>query len=112
MKQITYGIGSGLPHRGYYCPSLIQDFVIGGSKRGKIVKKKPVTDEYREYGFDSHNTLIYAAYGSEEEFLFYKKNTEIGITYDGFLLLLECCHLIVPKFGSIIMNDTNINRIA
>ena len=45
-------------HRGYYCPSLILDIVIGGCNRGKKVKKKPKNGTYYEYIFNKKDELI------------------------------------------------------
>ncbi len=33
------GLGGELMHRGYYCPSLIEDVVVGNTKRGRISKR-------------------------------------------------------------------------
>lgn len=44
-------------HRGFYCPSPILDIVIGGCKRGKLLKQLRKAPDY-EYCFDSHNKLI------------------------------------------------------
>lgn len=50
MKVYQYTIGGETLHRGYYCPSLIKDIVIGNCNRGRLVrntkKAKKITYEY------------------------------------------------------------------
>lgn len=48
------GKGDECIHRGYYCPSLIKDIVIGNCKCGGIIKRRTAKSERDlsyEYGF-------------------------------------------------------------
>lgn len=41
-KQVVryeVGVGGELMHRGYYCPSLVEDIIVGNAKRGRIAKR-------------------------------------------------------------------------
>ena len=44
-------------HRGFYCPSLIQDIVVGNCKRGSLCKSNNPKATYTHY-FDSNNNHI------------------------------------------------------
>lgn len=52
-----YARGGEIIHRGFYCPSTVQDIIIGNCKRGKLVKKPRKTPDY-EYWFDDNDRLI------------------------------------------------------
>lgn len=46
-------------YRGYYCPSLIQDIVVGNLKRGKLLKRiTSRSNPTYEYCFDKNDNLI------------------------------------------------------
>lgn len=87
-KNITkkeYGSKGDVIHRGYYCPSPVQDIVIGNSKRGKLTKnRKRVLSTGYEYGFDKNNRLICVRCieTSSIEFIEYKENYSIGYEFD------------------------------
>ena len=87
-KDITkkeYGSKGDVIHRGYYCPSPVQDIVIGNSKRGKLTKnKKRFLSTGYEYGFDKNNRLIYVRCieTSSIEFIEYKENYSIGYEFN------------------------------
>jgi hypothetical protein len=50
-------------HRGYYCPSPIDDIIIGNAPRGKILKRVTSRSKPRyEYDFDEEGKLIIARY--------------------------------------------------
>lgn len=72
--------GSGL-HRGYYCPSLIDDIIIGNASRGKIYKR--ITSRSRpkhEYCFDREGKLrIVQHYDCDTEYIIHNGNQEIGL---------------------------------
>lgn len=88
--------GSKHLHRGFYCPSLIQDIVVVGTKRGRLLKRVTSrTFPCNEYGFNANGQLILCenlvrkTRGDTEclivasrEFLFYEKNRIYGITMD------------------------------
>lgn len=48
-------------HRGYYCPSLVYDILVGNVKRRKVTQNIPGNDKpYFQYGFDSEDRLLWA----------------------------------------------------
>lgn len=54
-----YASGCKYLHRGYYCPSLIQDAVVGNVKRGRLLKRFTArTKNCWEYGFDAEGKLL------------------------------------------------------
>lgn len=71
-------------HRGYYCPSLVFTYVVGGTKRGKILKRFSKKYSFK-YGFNKLGKLIYVQHNNEfgtqfQEFLIHDSDIEIGIT--------------------------------
>lgn len=77
-------------YRGYYCPSPVDDLIIGGCKRGKLLKRiTKRTNSEREYLFDSNNRLV--AVNSlldwkavHTEVLIYEDNLVTGIDIDNY----------------------------
>ncbi|MEK4759853.1 hypothetical protein MHH85_06285 [Viridibacillus sp. FSL E2-0187] len=76
--------GETMFHRGYYCPSLVFTYVVGGTKRGKILKRFSKKYSFK-YGFNKLGKLIYVQHNNEfgtqfQEFLIHDSDIEIGIT--------------------------------
>lgn len=77
-------------YRGYYCPSPVDDLIIGGCRRGKLLKRiTKRTNPEREYLFDSNNRLV--AVNSlldwkavHTEVLIYEDNLVTGIDIDNY----------------------------
>lgn len=77
-------------YRGYYCPSPVDDLIIGGCRRGKLLKRiTKRTNPDREYLFDSNNRLV--AVNSlldwkavQTEVLIYEDNLVTGIDIDNY----------------------------
>lgn len=77
-------------YRGYYCPSPVVDLIIGGCRRGKLLKRiTKRTNPEREYLFDSNNRLV--AVNSlldwkavHTEVLIYEDNLVTGIDIDNY----------------------------
>lgn len=75
-------------HRGFYCPSPVQDIVIGNCKRGRILKRKPTRrlPDY-VYGFDKDNHLVVVTAVPEtdceamKEVIIRQGNREIGFGF-------------------------------
>lgn len=85
-----YGTRSNL-HRGYYCPSLIEDLVVGNTHRGRLLKNKPLNKPQYTYGFDENDNLILANSPWSKEIIV-REGTEIGITIsDGEIQELSEC---------------------
>ncbi len=94
IVRTEYASGCRYLHRGYYCPSLIQDIVVVNVKRGKLLKRFTArTKTCWEYGFNAKGQLIRSEHlvtkqiaGDEclvvatREFLFYEENRIYGIT--------------------------------
>lgn len=79
-KTERYGKGGETIHRGYFCPSLIRDIVIGGCKRGRLCKSKEAKPTYTYY-FDRDDRLIAVKHGHDTEFITYDKNRSLGVLY-------------------------------
>ncbi len=76
------GMGGVLMHRGYYCPSLITDIVVGNVKRERIVKQIPTNSkEYFVYGFDKDNNLLTVNRGFCDEVIIREGDKETGIIF-------------------------------
>lgn len=77
-------------YRGYYCPSPVDDLIIGGCRRGKLLKRiTKRTNPDKEYLFDSDNRLV--AVNSlldwkavHTEVLIYEDNLVTGIDIDNY----------------------------
>lgn len=88
-------------YRGTYCPSLIEDIVLGNVKRKALYKRRPkMAKSYFQYGFDKDNNLVLVEYFSNPniyycEVIFRENNYELGIKcrplvgYSDFLIC-EC----------------------
>ena len=92
-----YSVGGELLDRGFYCPSPIRDIVTGNCPRGRLYKK--LTSRCRpsyEYYFDENDKLIliHYLYSDCVEFLDYKENTVVGITFskthNNIVKVVEC----------------------
>lgn len=87
-KNITkkeYASKGDVIHRGYYCPSPVQDIIIGNNKRGKLIKNKNRFSSIGyEFGFDKNNRLICVECieNSTIELIEYKENYSIGYEFD------------------------------
>ena len=75
-----YGVGGLCLHRGYYCPSIIADIIVGNVSRGKLLKKLPtnVRPDYI-YGFDTEGCLRVAKQADRCEYIIFQDHTEIGV---------------------------------
>lgn len=92
IVNIQYSKGGETIHRGYYCPSPVLDLIVGGLKRGKLLKRKPEFGRYSyEHCFDSNNRLILVKGVNEfttpesnynEEYLLHKGNIISGVEFD------------------------------
>ena len=94
IVRTEYASGCKYLHRGYYCPSLLQDAVVDNVRRGNLRKQITArTKTYWEYGFNAEGQLICSesivtktvageAYQlvTTREFLFYEESRIYGIT--------------------------------
>lgn len=64
-----YSTGSKRLHRGFYCPSLILDIIVGNCKRGKLLKHLTLQSKPNyQYGFNKDHQLIISKNISPEFF--------------------------------------------
>lgn len=82
------GTGSKFMHRGYYCPSKLEEVRVDNVKRGRIVSKptKRTKISHRYYFQDDQMIAADKCYANaavyEREYLFYDDNKIFGITFD------------------------------
>ena len=72
-------------HRGFYCPSLIADIVIGNCKRGSLCKEDHPKAIYTHYfdGDDRHIATKQEDYGiASTEYILHSDNKSLGIMFD------------------------------
>lgn len=87
--SFKYGIGgANLPARGYFCPSLIMDMVVGNCSRGRLVcKPKSTTRPDFKFGFTEDGELVYIESFYEgkkvsSEYILRENNTLTGFTFN------------------------------
>jgi len=67
-------------HRGYYCPSPVQDIIVGGCKRGRLLKRMAANSKPTyKYGFNAEGELILVYSGGAVELIIRKAQTETGL---------------------------------
>lgn len=81
-----YGIKGENVIRGYYCPSIICDIVVGNIDRGKLIKGKAYRKKPSyEYGFDVSGKLLTVKYLYSSsilyEYLIYEEASVIGVIF-------------------------------
>lgn len=92
ITNVRYAKGGELIHRGYYCPSLIVDWLTGNVSRGRLCKRVPVNDDYTyKYFFNKHDRLTCVhVYGNGKidphelftvEHILPEDNLELGFSY-------------------------------
>ncbi len=86
--SFKYGIGgSNLPARGYCCPSLIMDIVVGNCSRGRLVSNpKSTTRPDFKFGFTEDGELVYieSFYDGKKvstEYILRENNVITGFTF-------------------------------
>lgn len=88
-----FAVGGIHLHRGYYCPSPIDDIIAGNVKRGKLLKRLTTRSKPDcEFCFDIHNRLVLARSFFGDEIIFRDGTTEIGLIADenGIQYVSEC----------------------
>lgn len=59
VSRQEFASGGNSLHRGYYCPSPVQDIIIGNCKRGKLLKKNQKNSKLSyKYCYDREDRLI------------------------------------------------------
>lgn len=107
-------------YKGYYCPSPVDDLIIGGCRRGKLLKRiTKRTNPDKEYLFDSDNRLV--AVNSlldwkavRTEVLIYEDNLVTGINIDNYdnsiIKLSECIYDSDNKIKSFLTASVSSNK--
>ena len=138
VVRTEYSKGREVIHRGFYCPSPVQDRVIGNNKRGKLLKRAPKSGYTYCYGFDADDRLILVTQTTEldfsiKELLLYEGNTVISVEYEyplgkleivsisrcdyekGKLMVYECAHVncssdkLLANVGEILTEEYEYN---
>lgn len=86
VVRYEYAKGGLMLHRGYYCPSPIEDIVIGNTKRGRLIKEKSRNNANYQYGYDEQDRIIMIIIKDddmvENEMIIEDGNTTYGLLYD------------------------------
>lgn len=85
IKKYTYGTYSTL-HRGFYCPSPVNDIFAGNQRRGREVKSSGKDNVRFRYGFSQEGLIqvetIQKGMITSTEYLVREGDERIGITFD------------------------------
>lgn len=99
------GRGGESIHRGYYCPSLIEDIVVGNCKRGSLCKENNPKATYTHY-FDCDNKHIATRQQDGDivstEYILYSANKSLGVLFDGCDQLVTIAECEYDKSGRIL----------
>lgn len=68
-------------HRGYFCPSIIDEIITGNISSGRLLKRKPLTIPDYSYGFDAEGKLILVVQRDGFEIVDYQGEIEIGVSF-------------------------------
>ena len=83
---VRKSVGGKTIHRGFYCPSLVKDIVIGNCKRGRLSKSDAAKADYLHY-FDADNkhiaTRMVHMENDDIEFIIQVGNKSLGLSYSG-----------------------------
>ena len=99
VARREYGNSGKTLHRGYYCPSLIMDIVIGNVSRGRTPSKRiPGKGAEFEFGFNEENRLSIINRPYSYEVILYDGLYSLGLhgigssSQSAFLLMISECH--------------------
>ena len=91
-----YGLNGFGMHRGYYCPSVIADIVVGNRNRGRIIRNKPEGKSYFAFGFDENDVLVFVEGVEAYDLLTYEGPRVLGVEVRKDTLgvhgVSECCY--------------------
>ncbi len=83
-----FAAGGHTAHRGFYCPSLVYDWVADGADRGRLLANEKEEEADFRYSFAADGRLLlvenrsFFGAGFGREYLFYKENQVYGVFYD------------------------------
>ena len=98
VQQKEYGFGGEMLHRGFYCPSVVADIIIGNVKRGIVSKSFGAKMPHYVYGFidGSLSTIEHIdSYSCTKEYIIRQNDVETGILFSselGIQSVCECCY--------------------
>lgn len=113
--RFEYASGGNI-HRGFYCPSLVIDFVVGNASRGRILKRVSRLSKISHvFCFDENDILRYTKYIDEEgkkitEYLFVIENCVYGITVNDADELLSVSEEVYEN--TLLMQYTHLSVIS
>jgi len=94
--------GGGTMHRGFYCPSIVEDIIIGNVNRGRIIKRLGKQQITYTYSFDSSDRLVtvikHTEVGDIYEYIIYIDNIQYGVKYgqkyneEWLMSISKCCY--------------------
>ena len=89
ISKKEYCVGGECIHRGYYCPDIISDIVIGSLTRCRLYKNIVPNNPTYVYGFDKNGNLLTVQKKDENGYCEYEiiipdNQKEIGITFSVF----------------------------
>ena len=90
--RLEYGRGGSVLRRGYYCPALVKDIIIGNCSRGKLIHSFRKPPDYL-YHFDAAGKLRLAENNFSTELILWEGNRELGFVVerkDGLCGLSVC----------------------
>ena len=79
--HMKYSVGGKSLHRGYYCPALVKDKIVGNINRGQLKKKRPKAFDYQYY-FDDSDLLRLSEDRTCTEVILHEGNREVGLAID------------------------------
>ena len=61
-RYTEYAKGGKTFHRGYYCPSPVQDLIVGNANRGRLLKRRPAVNYDYIYYLNEARQIIMVDY--------------------------------------------------
>lgn len=128
MQYEEFATNSRFLHRGYYCPSPVQDVFVANARRGKLqTSNKQNRRITHRYCFNEKSQLVYVESYlpdglTKKEYLFYDQETVYGFAYDSWGTLVGlsreiysnnriasyfCASCYIDKINKINMGITN-----
>ena len=96
--------GGACMHRGYYCPSIVMDIIVGNINRGRLIKRLKTQKINYTYGFDDLDRIVtiiqHTEVGAFFEYIIYDGDVQYGVQYhhhswsgEEYLhLVSKCCY--------------------
>ena len=78
-----YSTGGKTLQRGYYCPALVKDKIVGNISRGRLTKKQPKAFDFQYY-FDGSGVLRLSEDRTCTEVILHEGKREVGLAIDPY----------------------------